>query len=218
MAFRFNPPPGWPIPQPGWAPPHGWQPDPSWPPPPPGWNLWVDDAPAVGPPQVTAAQAGWAQSFPPAAPHGFPPVPQVVPFPRAVPSFWKWAVGGAAAVFLGSLLPFISYSGLGGGDVRPGARMVSAVFGAVLGLLAVASRTQLRSRVCNGLLLPGGILGTLGYGGFILLGLVGFQDDDSSFFADTSTKIHFDPNIGVTCCLAGCVIVVVAAVQGLRGR
>jgi hypothetical protein len=42
-AVRFNPPPGWPAPVPGWAPPPGWQPDPSWPQAPPGWQFWVPD-------------------------------------------------------------------------------------------------------------------------------------------------------------------------------
>lgn len=37
----FNPPPGWPKPPDGWAPPKGWTPDPSWPDPPPGWQLWL---------------------------------------------------------------------------------------------------------------------------------------------------------------------------------
>jgi hypothetical protein len=39
----YNPPPGWPIPPPGWSPYEGWQPDPSWGPAPPGWNLWIAD-------------------------------------------------------------------------------------------------------------------------------------------------------------------------------
>jgi len=48
--MRYNPPPGWPPPPPGFTPGPGWEPDPSWPPPPPGWPLWVDDdeAPARG--------------------------------------------------------------------------------------------------------------------------------------------------------------------------
>jgi hypothetical protein len=44
MGRRFNPPPGWPPPPPGFVPAPGWQPDPSWPPAPPGWQFWVDDA------------------------------------------------------------------------------------------------------------------------------------------------------------------------------
>ncbi|MBK0330033.1 hypothetical protein I8D64_01255 [Brachybacterium sp. MASK1Z-5] len=46
MAYRFNPPPNWPIDEEGWTPPPGWQPDPAWGPAPEGWNFWVaDDAP-----------------------------------------------------------------------------------------------------------------------------------------------------------------------------
>lgn len=49
--MRYNPPPNWPQPPQGWAPPPEWSPDPCWPPPPPGWKFWVDDtaAPAKGP-------------------------------------------------------------------------------------------------------------------------------------------------------------------------
>lgn len=43
MTARFNPPPNWPTPPPGWVPAAGWQPDPSWGPPPAGWQLWVDE-------------------------------------------------------------------------------------------------------------------------------------------------------------------------------
>ncbi len=45
-APRFNPPPGWPAPVPGWTPPPGWQPDPSWPQALPGWRFWLPDAQA----------------------------------------------------------------------------------------------------------------------------------------------------------------------------
>lgn len=48
MAYRFNPPPTWPIADASWTPPPGWQPDPSWGPAPEGWEFWIaeDDAPA----------------------------------------------------------------------------------------------------------------------------------------------------------------------------
>jgi hypothetical protein len=50
VGLRFNPPPNWPPPPPGFVPPPRWQPDPAWPPPPPGWRLWVpDDTVAAGP-------------------------------------------------------------------------------------------------------------------------------------------------------------------------
>lgn len=40
-AWRFNPPPGWPAPPPGWIPPPGWAPPPYLPPAPPGWQWWL---------------------------------------------------------------------------------------------------------------------------------------------------------------------------------
>jgi hypothetical protein len=47
-SSRFNPPPNWPMPPPGWTPPQGWTPDPSWPPPPEGWQLWTEHPGAAG--------------------------------------------------------------------------------------------------------------------------------------------------------------------------
>lgn len=47
-AVIFNPPPGWPKPPEGWAPPNGWKPDPAWPAPPPGWQLWIPDENPAG--------------------------------------------------------------------------------------------------------------------------------------------------------------------------
>lgn len=43
LAYRLNPPPGWPPIPGGFVPARGWQPDPAWPPAPPGWQLWVRD-------------------------------------------------------------------------------------------------------------------------------------------------------------------------------
>lgn len=54
MAYRFNPPPNWPIDEEGWTPPPGWQPDPAWGPAPEGWNFWVADEA----PQAPTQQAG----------------------------------------------------------------------------------------------------------------------------------------------------------------
>lgn len=49
--MRFNVPPGWPSPPPGWVPDEAWQPDSSWPPAPAGWRFWLDDRglPTAGP-------------------------------------------------------------------------------------------------------------------------------------------------------------------------
>lgn len=49
MAWRFNPPPGWPQMPPGWVPPPGWTPDPGWPPAPQGWTFWVGELPDAKP-------------------------------------------------------------------------------------------------------------------------------------------------------------------------
>src|ERR1700722_8023264 len=57
--MRFNPPPNWPQPPPGWTPPAGWTPPPSWPPPPDGWPLWLPDH-AASPQDVAAGNASEA--------------------------------------------------------------------------------------------------------------------------------------------------------------
>jgi hypothetical protein len=59
VGLRFNPPPNWPPPPPGFVPPPRWQPDPDWPPAPPGWQLWVpDDSVPDGTGGFPAAAAG----------------------------------------------------------------------------------------------------------------------------------------------------------------
>ena len=39
-SWKFNPPPGWPEPPPGWTPPPGWAGPPGMPPAPDGWQWW----------------------------------------------------------------------------------------------------------------------------------------------------------------------------------
>ena len=58
MGLRFNPPPNWPPPPPGFVPPPRWQPDPAWPPPPPGWQLWVPDGTGPAPEDYPGSAAG----------------------------------------------------------------------------------------------------------------------------------------------------------------
>jgi hypothetical protein len=55
--MRFNPPPNWPKPPAGWAPPRGWNHDPSWPAPPDGWQLWLPDDDAGVDPVAAVANA-----------------------------------------------------------------------------------------------------------------------------------------------------------------
>ncbi|WP_250640756.1 hypothetical protein [Frankia sp. AiPa1] len=174
---------------------------------------WAPAVPGAGAGWVPAASAGWAAS------RSVPGwgVPPPAGAPRAASSSWKWALGGGAAVFLGSLLPFVTYTDLYGYTVVPGARLISAVFGAILAGLALGAGLASRTQVFYGLVLPAGLLGALGYGTFILLGLTGVHnDEESAFGASRTVTVHFDPNIGVTCCLAGCIVTAGAAIVGLR--
>ena len=72
MGYRFNPPPEWPAPPPGWVPVPGWQPSPEWPAPPPGWQLWIDDAGGYRQEQPQG-QPTWGVSYPSA---GYAPMGQ----------------------------------------------------------------------------------------------------------------------------------------------
>jgi len=50
MAAKYNSPPNWPVPPPGWTPPKGWKPDPAWGPAPAGWRFWIDENGATSSP------------------------------------------------------------------------------------------------------------------------------------------------------------------------
>ena len=58
MAYRFNPPPGWDVPE-GFTPEDRWTPDPTWPAAPDGWEFWLPDTvappPPPGPPPTSSA-------------------------------------------------------------------------------------------------------------------------------------------------------------------
>ena len=65
MAYRFNPPPGWDVPE-GFTPEGGWTPDPTWPAAPDGWEFWLPDTvappPPPDPPPASSAAGQAAQS------------------------------------------------------------------------------------------------------------------------------------------------------------
>lgn len=200
MALRFNPPPGWPAPPAGWVPPPGWQPDLSWPAPPPAWQFWVDD--------------GYG-SYPTSWGPGFPAQPQP---PRVVTAAQKWGLGGALAVVVGSVLPFVSAVGLVSVDVPARARLVSGGFGGLLAVLAVlAMVSATNSQLFSALLLAGGALGGLGYTLFIVIGLAGIEEEQGDFLTYTTT-VTYEPHIGIISCTVGCVVCAVAAIGALRGR
>jgi hypothetical protein len=185
MALRFNSPPGWPAPPVGWAPAPGWRPDPSWPPVPPGWPLWVDDRPPAGP--ASTARALVAAN---------------------------WAFAGAVLVLVGSFMPFVNTSFLTLYEVDPDVKGASAVFGVVLGALALAMRPRGSRVVSSVLVLAGGALGALGYGGFAYMGIHGFEAE--SDFGGYPTYVEFSPGAGIVACLVGSVIATVAAIAALK--
>ena len=64
MTYRFNPPPGWDVPE-GFTPAEGWQPDPSWPAAPAGWEFWLPEpvatqSPSAPPPPPSTGATGAA--------------------------------------------------------------------------------------------------------------------------------------------------------------
>lgn len=75
-GYRFAPPPGWPTPEPGWAPPPGWQPPPSWPPAPDGWEFWIPEAP------VDVAKHAAPEPAPADVPAKAPPIGDTTAAPR----------------------------------------------------------------------------------------------------------------------------------------
>jgi hypothetical protein len=175
---------------------------PAWPPPPPGWFPpigWMPD------PSWPPAPSGWR--------------------------FWlndhrdalltanrtaaNWAMGGAAAVTLGALLPFITIQDLFAiGDIRPEARQYSGGFGLLLLFLGVMVRFGPPQSWLSAILLALSGLGFLGYGGFMLIGLEGVQNQDPIF--GTTGKLTFSPNIGLVLSIGGAATVALAAIRALR--
>lgn len=89
MQYRFNPPPGWPVPAQGWTPPEDWQPDPTWPPPPADWQLWLPEQTGVDDsarrPSWAATPAGEQQREPSANPSARWSPPTQAPNDQATP-------------------------------------------------------------------------------------------------------------------------------------
>lgn len=196
--MRFNPPPGWPPIPPGWTPPAGWRPDPSWPPPPAGWQLWVED---TGQLAYSTAPASVAE--------------------RAA----RRAVGGGAAVALGSFLPFVYQPGVGLltlvdvhvdlFDDHVAARPLPFLFGLALVGGALLMRTPRFQRTARAWTFIGAALGGCGYSLFAITGIVGISTDLG--FGITA-KVTWAPNIGLLMSIVGCVVVGVAAAQVIKNR
>jgi uncharacterized membrane protein len=183
-------------PPPGWPVPAGWAPPPNWQPDP---------------------------SWPP-APAGWPFwVDRTVARPTPAIPGYGWAIGGGAAVFLGSILPFISNttnSDYATFAVKGGGRTASAVFGLVLIALGYAIRQRRISAAIRPsapiglevaiLVLSG--LGVFGYGGFAAAGLVGFQDQTDLGYSVTVT---YSPSIGLILAIGGCLAATAGSIRML---
>jgi uncharacterized membrane protein len=175
--------------------------------------------------------AGWAPppnwqpdpSWPP-APAGWPFwIDRAVARPTPAIPGYGWAIGGGAAVFLGSILPFISNtanSDYATFTVKGGGRTASAVFGLVLIALGYAIRQRQVSAATRPsapiglevtiLVLSG--LGVLGYGGFAAAGLVGFQDQTDLGYSVTVT---YSPSIGLILAIGGCLAAAAGSIRML---
>jgi hypothetical protein len=145
--------------------------------------------------------------------------PGTAPAPaRNLDSLALWVMGGGAGVFLGSLLPFVTVNLDGFFSVNvisPGARVLSALFGLVLVALGAVMRfgpPDLRRGVSIAAL-AGGAAGTLGYAGFMLLGLHGISEGGS---LGLPVQITYSPSIGIILALAGCIAAAVAALNTVR--
>jgi hypothetical protein len=174
-------------PPPGWpAGPDGWTPPPEWQPDP----TW---------PAPPAGWQLWVDETPTSP-------------PRAMDA--AWAIAGGTAVFLGSLLPFVSFSDPAIG-VNPGARGVTALLGLIvlglgIALRAVPRRFLMRTSLAT---LSLSTLGAYGYAVTIVDGLVGTTGQDPlGFFV----KVTFFPGIGILLALAGCVAAGVAGIRSIQ--
>jgi len=174
-------------PPPGWpAAPRGWTPPPGWQPDP----TWPAPPPGW---QLWVSEA-------PASPH------------RVTDS--AWAIAGGTAVFLGSLLPFVSFSDPEIG-VDPGTRAATALFGLIVLGLGIALRAVPR-RFLMGTSVAAlclSALGAFGYAITIVAGLAGTTEQDALGFSE---KVTFSPGIGILLALAGCVAAGVASISSIQ--
>lgn len=170
-------------------------PPPGWPPAPRGWVAspgWQPDPSWPEPP------AGW--------PLWIADRPAISP--KAKDSLL--AMAGGIAVFLGSLLPWISFDSAGI-EYKPGAKAVSAVLGLVLAALGFALRVAPRpGRLVAGIaaLCLSSLAGLL-YVIFIVAGLHGVPGQDA--FGEVAT-VQWTPNIGIILAAAGCAAAFLAAI------
>ena len=128
---------------------------------------------------------------------------------------WLVMVGGAA-VFLGSLMPFASYTGVDA-VVSPNAKTASVMCGLVLVALGFVLRAApRRGRLVAGIAITclSAVAGLL-YMRFILAGITGVPVRNP--FGD-ATSLTFSPEIGIILAVAGCAAAYVAAIRSFHHR
>lgn len=142
--MRYNPPPNWPAPPPGWTPQPGWEPNPAWGPEPPGWPLWVDEAPRVDetpayspepPPAYANPNPGHPHvSYtppyqPPYGPMQYGPIPYgPIPPRRRTGALWFAGIAVVAVIGVVVAVLLMATSGhLGGSDEDQVRETVSAM-------------------------------------------------------------------------------------------
>lgn len=147
------------------------------------------------------------QSIPPSG----RPLAHWQPRPSAV------VLAGGSAVALGSLMPFISVSGIGLG-VTPAAKATSVVFGLIVVALGITMRHAAQEsarRIASAAALCLCCLGALGYVAFIATGIIGWPVQDS---LGNSYTVTFSPDIGILLAVAGCAGGSYAATRALKQR
>lgn len=126
------------------------------------------------------------------------------------------AMAGGAAVFLGSLLPWVSFNSAGI-EIKPGAKAASTVLGLALLALGFALRVARRpGRLAAGIaaLCLSSLAGPL-YVIFIVVGLHGVPGQDA--FGEVAI-VRWAPNIGIILAAAGCSAAFLAAILSFHHR
>lgn len=128
----------------------------------------------------------------------------------------RWVIAGGGAVFLGSLLPFLTSSQPDLYPVNSNPKEVAAFFGIVLALLGVimlakASRAALISGILA-FIVAGLTMLTLA--GFVVAGIVG--TDEEGIFG--SVHVNFSPQIGIFISMLGCVAAGVGGMMSFTRR
>jgi len=177
-------------PPPGWPPvPPGWVPPPGWQPDP----SWPDPPP------------GWNLWIEDTAARD-----------RQIRTA-RWVIAGGAAVFLGSLLPFLSSSQPDLYPVNSNPKDTAVFFGIVLaglGIIIVLAKSD-RARLISGILafIVAGLT-MLTLAGFIVAGIVG--TDEEGIIG--SVHVNFSPQIGIFISILGCVAAGIGGIMSFTHR